>query len=39
MNTNTITTKRHAVITGLFFITATVTAIIGLVLYLSLIHI
>ena len=33
MNTNTITTKRHAVITGLFFITATVTAIIGLVLY------
>jgi hypothetical protein len=28
-----ITTKRHAVITGLFFITATVTAIIGLVLY------
>ena len=33
MNTNTITTKRHAVITGLFFITATVTAIIGMVLY------
>lgn len=32
MNTN-ITTKRHAVITGLFFITATVTAIIGLLLY------
>lgn len=30
---NSITTKRHAVITGLFFITATVTAIIGLVLY------
>lgn len=30
---NTITTKRHAVITGLFFITATVTAIIGLLLY------
>lgn len=30
---NTITAKRHAVITGLFFITATVTAIIGLALY------
>ncbi len=28
-----ISTKRHGVITGLFFITATVTAIIGLVLY------
>lgn len=28
-----IATKRHAVITGLFFITATVTAIIGLFLY------
>jgi hypothetical protein len=28
-----ITTKRHAVLTGLFFITATVTAIIGLLLY------
>ena len=28
-----IYTKRHGVITGLFFITATVTAIIGLVLY------
>jgi hypothetical protein len=33
MTTNMITTKRHAVITGLFFITATVTAIIGLGLY------
>jgi len=33
MNTNITTTKRHAVITGLFFITATVTAIIGLVMY------
>lgn len=32
MRTN-IYTKRHAVLTGLFFITATVTAIIGLVLY------
>lgn len=32
MNTN-ITTKRHAVRTGLFFIAATVTAIIGLLLY------
>lgn len=32
MNTN-LTTKRHAVLTGLFFITATVTAIIGLLLY------
>jgi hypothetical protein len=32
MNTN-ITTKRHAVLTGLFFIAATVTAIIGLLLY------
>ncbi len=30
---NSIATKRHAVITGLFFITATVTAIIGLALY------
>lgn len=28
-----ISTKRHGVITGLFFITATLTAIIGLVLY------
>ncbi|MCB0767879.1 MAG: DUF4386 domain-containing protein [Flavobacteriales bacterium] len=33
MNLNTISTKWHASITGLFFITATVTAIIGLVLY------
>lgn len=33
MNPNPIVTKRHAVLTGLFFITATVTAIIGLVLY------
>ncbi len=33
MNTTPIVTKRHAVITGLLFITATVTAIIGLVLY------
>ena len=32
MNTN-ITTKRNAVLTGLFFIAATVTAIIGLLLY------
>ena len=32
MNTS-IFTKRHGVITGLFFITATVTAIIGLLLY------
>jgi len=32
MNTH-ITTKRHAVITGLFFIAATVTAIIALLLY------
>lgn len=33
MNTKVIATKGHAAITGLFFITATVTAIIGLVLY------
>lgn len=33
MCSNILFTKRHAVITGLFFITATVTAIIGLVLY------
>lgn len=33
MDPKTFFTKRHAVITGLFFITATVTAIIGLVLY------
>lgn len=32
MNTK-LTTKRHAILTGLFFITATVTAIIGLLLY------
>ena len=33
MNATILTTRRHAAITGLFFITATVTAIIGLVLY------
>lgn len=33
MDPNTLFTKRHAVLTGLFFITATVTAIIGLILY------
>ncbi len=33
MSPNPIATHRHAAITGLFFITATVTAIIGLVLY------
>lgn len=37
MNTTTIATKRHAVITGLFFIAATVTAIIGLLLYMPVI--
>ncbi|MCB0768133.1 MAG: DUF4386 domain-containing protein [Flavobacteriales bacterium] len=33
MESNHIATKRHAVFTGLFFIAATVTAIIGLALY------
>ncbi len=33
MDPNNISTSRHAAITGLFFITATVTAIIGLLLY------
>ncbi len=38
MNTPLVATKRHAVITGLFFITATVTAIIGLALYMPVIN-
>ncbi len=38
MNTLVIPTKRLAVITGLFFIAATVTAIIGLQLYMPVLH-
>ena len=38
MATLDVTTRRHAVGTGLFFIAATVTAIIGLKLYLPVLH-
>ncbi|MBK8341667.1 MAG: DUF4386 domain-containing protein [Flavobacteriales bacterium] len=38
METLDVTTKRHEVGTGLFFIAATVTAIIGLKLYLPVLH-